>query len=365
MKKQDKNLVISVIATLATAIALIYTLIKYHNNLFVVIGVSVVFLVAAFLLTQNLISFSAMKNKSIHVHLKECANDIATQIETANDIQAQIGKATYLYTKQTAQAVAALQSDFMESQESLYKSLDSLSVILNKAVKVMVKFDQANTTKVIASINSARKQLNETLSQGFDQLRPDHSDLIKSLENIENYLKNHPDEMDPAISLQLNNLAHELQNISNSIQQLQMPLQQTIPMTSMVTPAVMNPVAEPAVGETSYAAISEPAADVSEAVVSETATSEELAITEINTEIPVMEETAPEPTTEELVEAEPVEASSAIEETTVEEQISETAVEEIISEETLSAPVVTPLADKDPNEKLSADDIAALFASLG
>lgn len=214
MNKQNNRLALSVLAALATGIALIYTLIMYHDIIFAVAGMSVLFLITAFILTQNLIAFSTMKSKSMNVHIKDCIDDISSQLEAINGSQSQIGKATYLYTKQTAQVITRLEDNYAESQMTLYKNLSSLSNLQNKATKLIIKYDQSNTTKLISTIKDLRNQLSETLIQGFDQIQPNSAEIISVLEDIVTYLKSQPDGINETMGLQLNNIAHELQNVS-------------------------------------------------------------------------------------------------------------------------------------------------------
>lgn len=222
MEKHNNRLVLSVLATLTAGIALIYTLIMYHNIIFAVAGISVLFLITAYILTQNLIAFSIMKNKSINVHIKDCIDDISTQLEAMNGAQSQIGKATFLYTKQASQVITRLEDNYAESQMTLYKNLASLSNLQSKATRLMIKYDQDNTTKLISTIKDMRNQLNETIIQGFDQIQPNNNEVAAILEDIVAYLKSQPESMDEAFSLQLSNIAQELQNISGNIQEMQL-----------------------------------------------------------------------------------------------------------------------------------------------
>ena len=129
MNKQDNKLAVSVLATLTTGIALIYTMIMFHDFLFAVVGMSILFLITAFILTKNLITFCIVRNKSLNVQIKSCIDDISSQLETMNGAQSQIGKATYLYTRQAAKAVTTLENNYIESQDALYKNLASLANI--------------------------------------------------------------------------------------------------------------------------------------------------------------------------------------------------------------------------------------------
>lgn len=415
MSKQDNKLAVWVLATLTSGIGLIYTLIMYHNIFFAVIGMSALFLICAFILTQSIISFATMRNKSLNVQIKNSVDGIANQIEAMSGVQSQIGKATYLYTRKAAQSVATLENNYSESQEALYKNLISLSNAHNKATKLMIKYDQSNTTKVISTIKDLRNQLSDTMVQGFDQLQPDNSDIVNTLGDIVEYLKSQSGNMDQEMGVQLNSIARELQNVSNSIQHIQfasniqpmgnMPnafapeTMQAAPAEDMVTEpaadelteATEKAIAEPT-AETMEEPITEAAADEDEPSESFTADTENSDIAETaeaftptftvvgksdgqetaednanaadfiaeDTEEPA-ETTVPDTTAIEEPAETTIPDTAAIEEP-AETTVPNTAAEKEPVEESTPFKTIGDLGD-DPNKQLSPDEIAALFAA--
>lgn len=349
MNKQNNKLALSVLAALTTGIALIYTLILYHDIIFAVAGMSVLFLITAFILTQNLITFSTMKSKSTNVHIKECIDDISTQLEAINSSQSQIGKAIYLYTKQTAEVSTRLEDNYAESQMTLYKNLSSLSNLQNKATKLIIKYDQNNTTKLISTIKDLRNQLSETLIQGFDQIQPNNAEIISVLEDIVAYLKSQPDGINEAMGIQLNNIAHELQNVSSSIKQVQIP----IPEPQVLEETILSPNIDTDIpaGEPEEAILSPnidtdiPADEPEEAILSPN----------IDADVPADE---PEETISPYTSMQAEDENDALDQITAE--LLDT--EDVASLENDSSSVSLPL-DKNPNDMLSPDEIAALFAA--
>lgn len=398
MNKQDSKLALSVVATLISGIALIYTMIMFPQFIFAVAGISLVFIISAFILTQNILSYASSREKYLNTQIKECVNDLSHQIETMGNSQAQIEKATFLYTKQTAQVLSTLENNYTESQEALYKNLTALSSAQNKSTKLMIKYDQSNTTKVISTLKDLRNQLSDTMIQGFDQIQPNNDEVVKTLEEIVNYLKSQPIGIDQSMGVQLNNVAHELQNISNSIQRVQVnmnnPAISPAPQTAAAnTPVETTPVAEvPAmetlatetpVMETSITETPVTETPVSETLISETTIEEAPA-----TETPVSETSIEEPITSTVIEEtaedtkpatnDPNKLLSADEIATLfeasepspkKEPVQTEEVPEEISEEEPFTPTFTvvgkeePVADTDPNKQLSPDEIAALFAA--
>ncbi len=346
MSRQENKLALSVLTTLISGIALIYTLIMYHHIIFAVMGMSFIFLVCAYILTQNVIAFNVTKSKDMNNQLKDYINDISQQLESMNGTQSQLGKATFLYTKQAAQAVATLENNYIESQEALYKNLSSLSNAQNKATKLMIKYDQSNTTKVISTIKELRNQLSDTMIQGFDQIQPNNAEVIAALEDIVDYLKSQPVGPDQTLSIQLNNVAHELQNISSNIQHFQMPVQnvmQTTPVQTTETQAVSVLTNEvPASPVQSVPVQSDTSVDTTETMDDLLTNSDISALfDEVNKNI---------------------QAEVTVEQATLSDIVSEVIKEET-GTENINNTADTPLLSEDPNKQLSADEIAALFAA--
>lgn len=385
MDKQDNKLVRSVLIALVAGIALIYTLIMYHNIIFAVLGMSAVFLIAAGILTQNIITFITMRNKSMNVQIKTLVDDLSSQLENMSSSQAQIGKATYLYTKQTAKAVTALEDNYTESQEALYKNLTSLSNAQNKAAKLMIKYDQNNTMKLIATVKEIRNQLSETMVQGFDQIQPNNEEVVAALQTIVDYLKSLPNGVDQAMGLQLNNVAHELQNISNSIQRVQFPVQnmmQGMPVAPTMSAQTFSTPEAPA--NTAPITKESDTADLSSDLEQEEAFEPESSLepvtdtleetdSSLNTTNKSMDESdidltetndSAEPADIDLVEMNYSSDSADTDVAETDDALTDVIHEDAprtttgIENEKLAAPTVD-----DPNKQLSADEIAALFAA--
>lgn len=388
--KPENKLAFSVLATLTTGIALVYTFIMFHRIVFAVIGVGVLFLITAYILTQNIIAYITMRNKSMNVQIKNYIDDISHQIETMNGVQSKLGKATYLYTRQAAEKVTNLENNYTESQAALYKNLSTITNTQNKATKLMIKYDLNNTTKLISTIKDMRNHLSETMVQGFDQIQPNNDDVVAVLNDIVSYLKSQPQQVNQDLSVQLNNVAHELQNISTSIQQVQMPagsMQTQASVGAMnysapsdttadiVNPETVNNTAtaydqEPVPEETNViteaAAIPEPIITEEAAPVQETASTD---MTETATDpipsVDTIDKTAtPDisatdiPATENTSEA----SANTITNDTVPESI-ETAVAENSADDISTSDSMLGVEGKSSNDMLSADEIAALFAA--
>lgn len=381
--KPENKLAFSVLATLTTGIALVYTFIMFHRIVFAVIGAGILFLITAYILTQNIIAYITMRNKSMNVQIKNYIDDISHQLETMNGEQSRLGKATYLYTRQAAEKVSNLENNYTESQAALYKNLSTITNTQNKATKLMIKYDLNNTTKLISTIKDMRNHLSETMVQGFDQIQPNNDDVVAVLNDIVSYLKSQPQQVNQGLSIQLNNVAHELQNISTSIQQVQVPAN-TVPTQASVNPTnysapsyttadVVNTETLPTESTFDQEPVPEATNVITEeAVMPETIMTEETASTDITENVTdtipsvdTIEETiTPDisatdiPATENTSEA----SANTIPDDTVAEP-TEAAVAENSTDDISTSDNMSGIEGKSSNDMLSADEIAALFAA--
>lgn len=370
MNKQDNKLAISVVAALTAGIALIYTLIMYRTIIFAVAGVSIIFLITAFILTQNIITFVTIKNKSMNVHIKNCVDDISSQLEAINGVQTQLGKATYIYTRQAAQKVATLENNYAESQAVLYKNLASISSRQNKATKLMIKSDQNNTVKLIDSIKDVHNKLNETMINGFDQIQPNNTEIITVLESIADYLKNQAGSYEQTLGIQLDNVANELQNISNNIQNVQAPaanIIQSVPAAAEPDIPISADYTEQTEVLTTEITEDIPNDDIpAEDVPAESSIDDYLTENTITFEENIAKDnTAVEPAAPSIEEAVAEDTVTEEEEEEQEQAFSPTftvvgKADDDTEHDSLPSPADIP---DDPNKQLSADEIAALFAS--
>ena len=371
-KQNDNKLALSVVATLTAGIALIYILISYPKLIFAVFGVSVVFLVCAYILTQNIVAFVNMKNKSLNVQIQNGMDDLSSQIEGMSSAQAQLGKATYLYTRQAAENVATLSGNYTDSQEALHKNLSVLANAQNKSTKLLIKYGQNNTNKLISTMKDIKNNINETVSHGFEQIpQTNNNDIVAMLQSIVDYLKSQPTGMDQSLGMQINNVAHELQNISMNISKVQpVPMQPMMPMQQMnmqpvyqTPPVVQAPVVETPIAQAPIAGTPATETPITETPVVETPTA-----MDISTEMDAMSdmsiptnmenssdvqsiETATLPTDEQFPEATGAETVEAVPET-----VNETAA--VTDKSVLSD---NEEVSEDINEDLTIDDIDALL----
>ncbi|MCM1494640.1 MAG: hypothetical protein NC089_02445 [Bacteroides sp.] len=412
MKKKNNSWIAAGLFTIATGIATIYSLLEYRESVLIMGITSLLLLLSAFWLFTS-ISRLLKKEPEVSVgqEQRERMNyeGMKLQGEELIRLMNTFGKGTYAYSKRSAENLRAILEFTIQTQTSNERLLNDLIQNQTKTAKFQVKYRQEDTAKLIQNFTEQCRQLNDNLILCVDKIENQKVEITSQ-------------QPDAAVSNSLNDLSMELAHINTSIQALQLQLATAAQPSVVYAPAPQVPVTPVPEASTEVPAMEdfkapEPEienisadmtdADITDALTEalsepEPAASEEILDTEepVITEEPVVVEepvVAEEPViaeepvaTEEPVAAEePVVAeepaemerpSNVIEFTTGEPAIAKSEV--IAEEESIpqapepeepavveeaaipEPPVIVPPSDN-PNKQLSADEIAALFASLG
>lgn len=383
MKKKKNNTWIAAgLFTIATGIATIYTLLEYRESVLIMGITSLLLLLSAFWLFTSISRLLKKEpEKSVGEEQRERMNyeGMKLQGEELIRLMNTFGKGTYAYSKRSAENLQAILEFSIQTQTSNERLLNDLIQNQTKTAKFQVKYGQEDTAKLIQTFADQCRQLNDNLMKCVDKI-----------ENQKVEITSQQPDMD--VSGSLNDLTLELAHINTSIQALQLQLATASQPSVMY---VQNPQAP-------VPPVQESASSLSSAA--DTAMTTELPVEEapVNmeddfmAEDPSAVEEMPEPEETSLSEeitneiesivaeeaAEPELPSNVIEFTAAEQTDSIEESEDIAESESVSqlsepeeaastqeaapaeAPVIIPPSDN-PNKQLSADEIAALFASLG
>lgn len=383
MKKKKNNTWIAAgLFTIATGIATIYTLLEYRESVLIMGITSLLLLLSAFWLFTSISRLLKKEpEKSVGEEQRERMNyeGMKLQGEELIRLMNTFGKGTYAYSKRSAENLQAILEFSIQTQTSNERLLNDLIQNQTKTAKFQVKYGQEDTAKLIQTFADQCRQLNDNLMKCVDKI-----------ENQKVEITSQQPDMD--VSGSLNDLTLELAHINTSIQALQLQLATASQPSVMY---VQNP-------QVPVAPVQESASSLSSAA--DTAMTTELPVEEtpVNMEDDFMAENPsaveemPEPEetilSEEIANeiesivaeeaAEPELPSNVIEFTAAEQTDSIEESEDITESESVSqlsepeeaastqeaapaeVPVITPPSDN-PNKQLSADEIAALFASLG
>ncbi len=349
MKKKQTNWVAAALLTAAMFIATIYCIAVYRDSVFIVGIISLLFLGSAFWLftcISKMISSNQSVKPSVGEEQRERMNYEGMKLQGEELIRLvnTIGKGTYVNSKRSAERLEKLLTQYVETQQANEQLIRTLIAEQTKAAKFQMKYNQSDTGKVIAALNSQCSRLNDSLSQCVTAIQnksvnipapQDNSQVAESLHTLSLEL-NRINSSIQALQIQLNMTAQPV--TYSSVQPQSAPISQ-VPTTELQTDSTMQNAASMANVEKS-AIISEESVD---AVKEDTVIDEPTADAEESAAID-------EPTAD-------AEKSAAIDEPTADAEKS-AAIDEPETD-------VSSIISEDSNKQLSPDEIAALFAALG
>lgn len=250
----------------------------------------------------------------------------------------------------------ALKEDRREEQyDSIFKSEKASYLMLRKyfdeieeKIEILQKESRIPTEDIINAQKAIAKVVINRNKENADAIMSSNEQLVETFEQLENRLKESNDfiieSQKNVIYENLKDIMEKQQALSDSIKDMEIRLSQAITANPIQFTANVEVPKQPT--DASQAApVMEP---IPEPVVEEAATAEPEPVAVIE----------PEPVTEALHVPEPEPVTEAPEPVVEPSPAAEEAVTEPVAEE-----AVADTTNSDPNRQLSADEIAALFAS--
>lgn len=363
MKKKQSSWIPAGLFTIATTIATIYTLLEYRSSVLIVGIASLLLLLSAFWLFTCIARQSKQeKTPSVGQEQRERMNYEGMKLQGEELIRLvnSLGKGTYVYSKRSSEHLQELSDASIQMQKNTEQLLNSLIQQQTKAAKYQVKNGQEDTAKLINAFTENFKRLNNTLE-----------DCITAIQNN----APQPNQTDSGVSDKLSDLTNELAHINNSILALQLqltslssqPVYTSVPQMPPEQIITTVPVMQQP-SEQNTTPDSSTAESVSEAIPDEdfaqlfAAEPEETAPDTINTE--ASSESFLDADLEQLLSTELEEMPQMENGDDTPDSISDADTEAQIAV-TEPEPVIAPILSDNPNKQLSAEEIAALFSSLG
>ena len=397
-KKESKakiQIIFSALLLSVVFIAEIYAIVNYPEQYIFIASFAVAFLIVLYILINGLFSLHFLKKqrreeqydnifkseKASYLMLKKHFEDIDDKI----NILMKIAKVPTEEIINTQKGIAKVIIN--RSRENAEALMNSNDILLDK----VDEFNKMLTSNNDGLLDAQKGIINENINQ-----------LVIKQQEIEASMKDMELRLNQAIMQTQQIISSQPVQLTAKVDIPQQPVTVQMPAMQAVAP-VIQPVPAPVYAEQPVAPAVEPeaaapevepevavepeaAAPEVEPVIEEPAPVVEEVIPELEIEpiveepvveesVPVVEEVIPEPevAVEPVVEEVPVVEEPVVEEPTpvVEEVIPEPEVEPIVEEEPIVEPEpvdieVPPAPDmSDPNKKMSPDDIAALFASMG
>ena len=377
-KKESKakiQIIFSALLLSVVFIAEIYAIVNYPEQYIFIASFAVAFLIVLYILINGLFSLHFLKKqrreeqydnifkseKASYLMLKKHFEDIDDKI----NILMKIAKVPTEEIINTQKGIAKVIIN--RSRENAEALMNSNDILLDK----VDEFNKMLTSNNDGLLDAQKGIINENINQ-----------LVIKQQEIEASMKDMELRLNQAIMQTQQIISSQPVQLTAKVDIPQQPVTVQMPAMQAVAP-VIQPVPAPVYAEQPVAPAVEPEAAapevepelVAEPVIEEPAPVVEEVIPELEIE-PIVEEPAIEesvPVVEEVIPEPEVAVEPVVEEPTpvVEEVIPEPEVEPIVEEEPIAEPEpvdieVPPAPDmSDPNKKMSPDDIAALFASMG
>lgn len=355
-KKESKakiQIIFSALLLSVVFIAEIYAIVNYPEQYIFIASFAVAFLIVLYILINGLFSLHFLKKqrreeqydnifkseKASYLMLKKHFEDIDDKI----NILMKIAKVPTEEIINTQKGIAKVIIN--RSRENAEALMNSNDILLDK----VDEFNKMLTSNNDGLLDAQKGIINENINQ-----------LVIKQQEIEASMKDMELRLNQAIMQTQQIISSQPVQLTAKVDIPQQPVTVQMPAMQAVAP-VIQPVPAPVYAEQPVAPAVEPEAAAPEVEP------EPVAEPVIEEPAPVVEEVIPE------LEIEPIVEEPVIEEPTpvVEEVIPEPEVEPIVEEEPIAEPEpvdieVPPAPDmSDPNKKMSPDDIAALFASMG
>ena len=399
-KKESKakiQIIFSALLLSVVFIAEIYAIVNYPEQYIFIASFAVAFLIVLYILINGLFSLHFLKKqrreeqydnifkseKASYLMLKKHFEDIDDKI----NILMKIAKVPTEEIINTQKGIAKVIIN--RSRENAEALMNSNDILLDK----VDEFNKMLTSNNDGLLDAQKGIINENINQ-----------LVIKQQEIEASMKDMELRLNQAIMQTQQIISSQPVQLTAKVDIPQQPVTVQMPAMQAVAP-VIQPVPAPVYAEQPVAPAVEPEAaapevepvapavepeavvpevepePVAEPVIEEPAPVVEEVIPELEIEpiveepaieesVPVVEEAIPEPevAVEPVVEEEPVEEPAAepvVEEPATEPVVEEPATEPIAEPEPVDIEVPPAPDMSDPNKKMSPDDIAALFASMG
>ncbi len=190
MKKQTTSWVFSGMCFATALLLLVYSLIAYNQYLFVIIITGILFLASTFFMLRNVEYAINKHNLETKTMLSRELADLADQLNEATDNQLKIAKASYICSKQNGTALEDLANANKNGYSLILNNLKAISDADLKTTKLLIKYNDTNTHKLMSCLNDNKSTLSNVSVQGFDQVQQDTEKLISQLQDIKSAIAN-------------------------------------------------------------------------------------------------------------------------------------------------------------------------------
>ena len=194
MGNRYKRIVTLAMVGITVLLAWIYCMFKYRTQPIYIAGASVLLVGSLYIFLMALVDLKITKEDATKEYVSECMKDLVASMKETRDYEEleRLGKASYVQQRNTntqlakqTEELSALMADIMKTQLMCQEGITQhLEQVVNKATKIVVKYNQNNSDKQfsatkelsadaveeIASVTAAVLQVNDEVKRMQQQL---------------------------------------------------------------------------------------------------------------------------------------------------------------------------------------------------
>ncbi|MBQ8412708.1 MAG: hypothetical protein IJX12_03765 [Lachnospiraceae bacterium] len=360
MNSLYKRFVTVGMVSFTSILAWLYCVLEFRHQPMYIAAVSLILVGSVYALLYTAYGLKHAKDTKMEEYINECVNRLVTELNQKDNLELErIGKAAYVQLRKSNALLSKLSEDTERLENENKETISQLSAdtqekisdSVNKAVKLAIKYNQVNNEKLVDSIDQVSQELTNSYKELITAMNKLNLELIELKGDVS---KIQATGVIPAGSASLDAFSPEDTTEEMSFTDaMDLTIGDILPEstsdtaeTEEATPNLDSFFAEFASSETT-----EESSDSSTHISTEDLVPNESGMLDQSLIDALLNNLSTESSNVEVAET-PIE----------EETATESNIADVIPFPTADA---QPEEPTDPNKPLSADEIAALFASMG
>lgn len=177
MKALYKRIVTLGMISATLILGWVYCMAEYRESPAYIIVVSLALVISVYALLLALMDLHSAKEEDMRKYID---NAVASLLSKEDDITVKLSKASYVQVRNISEVITRMEDSTAVSSERLERiikrttssSKQNTTQSINKALKFLLKYNDANTNKLVASVNTLTSDL-ETLTSLVDRCSED------------------------------------------------------------------------------------------------------------------------------------------------------------------------------------------------
>ena len=165
-----KRLVTMGMISIASFLGFIYCISEMKDKPLYIVGVSLVFVVSAYIFCLSYIHIKQQKDAAMQQYIYETVQASVDKLAMAtganvDDTMERLAKATYVQIRKMNSGLTRIAQESEKNAEANSAAMQELSETINKAVKIIVKYNQTGTSELVESLNNIGSSVSDSVKE--------------------------------------------------------------------------------------------------------------------------------------------------------------------------------------------------------